>query len=173
MLCIGCEMVRADAREAEWRSLIAEIRAVYSGLVTYNCDKYQEDRLTWWDAVDVISSSGYYPIGTWDEHLDRIEAVVEASGKPFFFMEAGCPSRTGSSARPNDWTLEGEPSGDEQLRYYREMFEACARATVDAGLHAVGLAGAPLPDRGRCSSTTTIARTASPREPIFARPIKP
>lgn len=125
MLCVGCEMVRADAREAEWRALIADVRAVYSGLVTYNCDKYQEDRVAWWDAVDVISSSGYYPVDRWEAELDRIEAVVAASGKPFVFMEAGCPSRTSSPERPNDWALPGEPSGAEQLRYYEAMLAAC------------------------------------------------
>lgn len=126
MLCIGCEMVRSDAQESHWRALIAEVRAVYSGLVTYNCDKYQEDRLAWWDAVDVISSSGYYPIDSWEEQLDRIAPVVDAHGKPFFFMEAGCPSREGSALSPNDWALPGAPSGHEQLRYYQAMFEACA-----------------------------------------------
>ncbi|MEU5156418.1 1,4-beta-xylanase [Glycomyces sp. NPDC021274] len=123
MLCVGCEMVRADAREAEWRALIADVREVYSGLVTYNCDKYQEDRVTWWDAVDVVSSSGYYPIDRWEAELDRIEPAV--AGRPFFFMEAGCPSRTGSPDRPNDWSLPGEPSGAEQARYYEAMFAAC------------------------------------------------
>ncbi|WP_129667353.1 glycoside hydrolase family 113 [Phytoactinopolyspora endophytica] len=126
MLCVGCEMVQADRQEQHWRALVADVRTVYDGLVTYNCDKYQEDRLTWWDAVDVISSSGYYPSGTWTEHLDRIGRVVEHWGKPFFFMEAGCPSRTGSASRPNDWTLPGAPSGSEQERYYREMFAECA-----------------------------------------------
>jgi len=125
LLCIGCEMVRADAREAEWRALIAAVREVYTGPITYNCDKYQEDRLTWWDAVDVISSSGYYPIDRWRAELVRSEPVVAASGTPFFFVEAGCPSRVGSPARPNDWTLQGEPSGEAQLTYYREMFAAC------------------------------------------------
>lgn len=125
MLCIGCEMVRADAREDEWRALIAAVRAVYSGVVTYNCDKYQEDRLSWWDAVDVVTSSGYYPIDRWDAELDRIEQAVAATGKPFFFMEAGCPSREGSPDRPNDWSLPGAPSGAAQLRYYEAMFAAC------------------------------------------------
>jgi hypothetical protein len=124
MLCIGCEMVRADAQERHWRELVAAVREVYSGLVTYNCDKYQEDRVSWWDAVDVISSSGYYPIDAWEEQLDRIERVVAASGKPFFFMEAGCPSREGSAALPNDWSLPGAASGQEQQRYYAEMFRA-------------------------------------------------
>lgn len=127
MFCIGCEMVRADAREDRWRSLIAKVREVYDGLVTYNCDKHQEDRLTWWDAVDVISSSGYYPTGTWEEHLDRIGAVVAREGKPFVFLEAGCPSNTGSPQRPNDWTMFGSPDQDAQAGWLDEMLTAGAR----------------------------------------------
>ena len=127
LFCIGCEMVRTDVREAEWRALIARVREVYSGPITYNCDKYQEDHVQWWDAVDVISSSGYYPAGEWEAQLDRIAPVVARFGKPFFFMETGCPSRVGSARRPNDWTLQGAPSGEEQAGFYREMFDACSR----------------------------------------------
>jgi len=126
MLCIGCEMVQTDRREAEWRALVAEVRAVYDGLVTYNCDKYQEDHVGWWDAVDVISSSGYYPADDWENQLDRIEPVVERFGKPFFFMEAGCPSREGSPALPNDWALPGAPSQEAQVHWYESAFTACA-----------------------------------------------
>ncbi len=126
LFCVGCEMVRTDVRESEWRQLLARVREVYSGPITYNCDKYQEDHVTWWDAVDVISSSGYYPSGQWEAQLDRIAPVVARLNKPFFFMETGCPSRVGSSARPNDWTLEGAPSAAEQAAFYREMFAACA-----------------------------------------------
>lgn len=134
MFCIGCEMVRADGQDAHWRRLIAAVREVYSGPITYNCDKYQEDHVTWWDAVDVISSSGYYPIDTWEQHLDRIGAVVEAEKKPFFFMEAGCPSREGSAMLPNDWNLIGPPSGQEQLDYYRVMLRACRERDWVRGL---------------------------------------
>jgi hypothetical protein len=126
LFCIGCEMVQSDKREAEWRALAAAVRGVYSGAITYNCDKYQEDHLTWWDAVDVISSSGYYRSGDWEAQLDRIEAVVARHDKPFLFLEGGCPSRVGSSARPNDWSLRGVPSEEEQARYYGELFAACA-----------------------------------------------
>lgn len=107
---------------------------MYSGIITYNCDKYQEDRVTWWDAVDVVSSSGYYPIDSWEQQLDRIEAVVATTGKPFFFMEAGCPSREGSAELPNDWNLVGAPSGAEQLRYYEEMLRACRARSWVRGL---------------------------------------
>jgi hypothetical protein len=127
MFCIGCEMVRADSQEHHWRSLVAAVREVYHGIVTYNCDKYQEDHVTWWDAVDVISSSGYYPIGTWDAQLDRIEAVVKRENRPFLFMESGCPSRTGSPDLPNDWSLAGTPDGAAQLSWYEDAFAAARR----------------------------------------------
>ena len=123
MFIVGCEMVQAERREGEWRSLIKDVRAVYSGPITYNTDKYQEGNVKWWDAVDIISSSGYYPIDDWDRQLDRIEKVIEPYDKPFFFAEAGCPSRVGSSLIPNDWGLEGVVSLEEQANFYRMMFE--------------------------------------------------
>ena len=57
----GCEMTMTEHREAEWRALIAAVRQQYHGPVSYNCDKYGEDHVNWWDAVDCIASSGYYP----------------------------------------------------------------------------------------------------------------
>lgn len=122
MFIVGCEMVQSERRSAEWREVIAAVREVYSGLVSYNTDKYQEGHVTWWDAVDVISSSGYYPIGDWEAQLDRIEQEIAPYKKPFFFAEAGCPSRSGSAQVPNDWGLEGAVSAEEQERFYEVMF---------------------------------------------------
>jgi hypothetical protein len=127
MLIVGCEMVQTERRADDWRALIHEVRNVYRGLVSYNTDKYQENQVTFWDAVDVISSSGYYPTGEWEQELDRIEKVVKQYDKPFFFAEAGCPSRTGSSQIPNDWGHIGDVNLEEQARFYEDMFQACDR----------------------------------------------
>jgi hypothetical protein len=127
MFLAGCEMVMSEHRETEWRNLISDIRTVYSGPVSYNTDKYQEDNVTWWDCVDVISSSGYYPIDDWDSQLDRIEKVVRKFEKPFFFAEAGCMSSDGAAKVPNDWTLQGTLDLNEQARWYRRMFETAGR----------------------------------------------
>lgn len=123
MFIAGCEMVMTQRRETEWRKLIADIKSLYSGLVSYNTDKYQEENVDWWDCVDVISSSGYYPIEDWDKELNRIEVVVKKFNKPFFFAEAGCMSSTGSSMVPNDWNLRGEVNLQEQADWYKKMFE--------------------------------------------------
>lgn len=123
MFIAGCEMVMSEHREAEWRKLIADIRTVYSGAVSYNTDKYQEDNIAWWDCVDVISSSGYYPIDDWNSQLDRIEKVVKKFNKPFFFAEAGCMSTEGSAKVPNDWRIKGAINLQQQADWYSTMFE--------------------------------------------------
>ncbi len=122
MFLPGCEMVMSERRDKEWRRLIGDIRTEYDGLVSYNTDKYQEDHVTWWDCVDVISSSGYYPIDDWNEQLDRIEKTVKKFNKPFFFAEAGCMSVAGASKVPNDWRVRGALAPGEQADWYREMF---------------------------------------------------
>ena len=127
MLCVGCEMVGTDSRDAEWRALIREARKRYDGPISYNCDKYQEDRVTWWDAVDVISSSGYYPIDALDENFERIRRAAERAGRPFMFMECGCPSRLGSEARPNDWRFGGNTDQETQRRWYQAFIGAVLR----------------------------------------------
>lgn len=127
MFIAGCEMVMSEHREAEWRKLIADIRTVYSGAVSYNTDKYQEDNIAWWDCVDVISSSGYYPIDDWNSQLDRIEKVVKKFNKPFFFAEAGCMSIEGSANVPNDWRIKGALSLQQQADWYSTIFETAGK----------------------------------------------
>ena len=112
---------------ARWMSREDEKIMEYHGLVSYNPDKYQEDHVSWWDCVDVISSSGYYPIDQWEQELDRIEKTVLKYRKPFFFAEAGCMSRKGSGMIPNNWELQGELRLEEQCEWYRAMFEACKK----------------------------------------------
>ena len=124
MLCVGCEMVGTDHREKEWRALVRLARQHYGGPVTYNCDKYQENYVTWWDELDAISSSGYYPLREIGENFARIEKVARSFDRPFLFMECGCPSRQGSENRPNDWGFGGSTDMAPQREWYRAFTEA-------------------------------------------------
>lgn len=129
MLIIGCELVGTDHRDQEWRQLIRQTRQVYKGLLTYNCDKYQEHRVNWWDDLDVISSSGYYPLNDWDQQLERISNTVQQYNKPFFFSEIGCPSTENASLVPNDWNVVGvHPFNlEEQNIFFSNMFQKCSK----------------------------------------------
>lgn len=134
MFIAGCEMVMSEHRSEEWRQVIRDIRKYYNGPVSYNTDKYQEDHVEWWDEVDVISSSGYYPIDDFENQLDRIEKVVKKFDKPFFFAETGCMSAKGSSKVPNDWSIGGEVDVIEQMKWYQAMTEAVRKRSFVEGV---------------------------------------
>ena len=127
MFIAGCEMVQTERREEEWRSLIADIRGYFNRTVSYNTDKYQEHNVKWWDAVDMISSSGYYPINDWDNQLDRIERTVKKFDRPFFFAECGCMSAAGSNLVPNDWNCRGEADTEGQADWYEALCKTAGR----------------------------------------------
>lgn len=133
MFIAGCEMVQSEHREHEWRKVVSDIRSVYGGPVSYNTDKYQEHNVKWWDAVDVISSSGYYPIDDWENQLDRIEKAVHKFDKPFFFAECGCMSVEKANLVPNDWSVRGKADLDGQAEWFRRMFEACEKRSWVSG----------------------------------------
>lgn len=152
MYCLGCEMGSTEPFEGRWRNLIADIRQVYSGAITYDTNHGEEDKITWWDAVDIISISAYYPIGTDDVELalkddlskvppsdssvealkrrlkpikEIIRKVSREFDRPVFFIELGMCSAKGCSAAP--WTHNAPNmiyDGDEQSRFYQAMFES-------------------------------------------------
>ena len=134
MFITGCEMVMTEHREAEWRELIKAVKQVYTGPVSYNTDKYQEHNVKWWDCVDVISSSGYYPVDDWENQLDRIEKVVKKYNKPFFFAESGCMSTEGSKYVPNDWGLPGGVDLDGQAQWYEQALTAISKRDWVGGI---------------------------------------
>jgi hypothetical protein len=148
MFSLGCEMGSTEQFEDRWRSLIAEIRKIYSGAITYDTNHDEEDRLKWWDAVDIIGVSAYYPIGTVDRATkdpnkvtpsgnsveilkrrlkpikEKLRRVSERFDRPILFIEVGVCSARGCSAAP--WT-HPDPNliydGDEQSRYYQATIE--------------------------------------------------
>lgn len=125
MIIAGCELVMSESHTNHWRKIFEQIRSVYDGLICYNADKYHENEIGFWDSVDIIGSSGYYPIEGFEEQLGRLEALAEYYQKPFFFAEMGCRSCEGASKQPGNWMLQGKVSLEEQAQYFSKFFHAC------------------------------------------------
>ena len=62
VLCLGCEMNSTEEFEDKWRALIAKVRDVYHGQITYDVNHGNEEQVKWFDDLDFISISAYYPI---------------------------------------------------------------------------------------------------------------
>ena len=131
MLCIGCEMIASERKAKHWRILIEETRKLYKGPIVYNANHGSEDNVKWFDAVDFVGTSAYYPVAkeggeseesmyqAWQKIKDRVKALSDKWGKQVIFIEIGCRSAKGCAAMPWDFTHRDYPfDEDEQANFY-------------------------------------------------------
>jgi hypothetical protein len=135
--CIGTELVGMTTQHpGEWHALIADVRKVYRGPLTYAAHFDREfDGIPFWDALDFIGITAYFPldlpegasveqlVAAWKPHRQRIEKLQAQFGKPVLFMEIGY--RAVADAYQKPWTYDGgKPDPDAQARAYEAVFRA-------------------------------------------------
>jgi len=120
ILCIGTELEKfIEHRPEYWRNLIAEIRKIYKGKLTYaaNWDEYK--RVPFWDALDYIGVDAYFPVSEsktptveearngWQRWKDELKNVSEKENKKILFTEYGYRSVDFAGKEPweSDHTL--------------------------------------------------------------------
>lgn len=135
MLCIGCEMVGTERKSEYWRNLIADVRKVYSGKLVYNANHGKERNVDWYDAIDYIGTSAYYPVArdgdttedmcrVWETVKPSLKALSEEYGKKVIFMEIGCRSAKGCASMPWDFTHKDCPYNEEEQSNF---YESCMK----------------------------------------------
>lgn len=137
MFCVGCEMVGTEHKEAYWRQTVAAVRQRYSGPLIYNANHGSEYISQWFDTIDYIGTSAYYPVGNsegttpeeemvknWEKVRDQLVPLYEKHHKPIVFMEIGCRSAQGCASIPWDFLeLERPYSEDEQAKFYSSCLQ--------------------------------------------------
>ena len=130
MFCVGCEMIGTEPQTERWTRTIARVREMYGGPLIYNANHGREEGVEWFDRVDLIGTSAYYPVGgpgateaemiaNWLTVRDKMERLHRKFGNPVVFVEIGCRSARGCSAMPWDFTHRELPfDEDEQANFY-------------------------------------------------------
>ncbi len=131
---IGHELASSTRVAPErWRTLIGEIRRVYRGTLTYDANWGEEVKsISFWDALDLVAVSFYYPLAKRDDAgereretsarraLDELASVARASAKPVLVAEIGYPATAGALVRP--WEEGGGAEAPESQRAGYESF---------------------------------------------------
>jgi hypothetical protein len=136
---IGNEMEYATHREEDWRNVIAAVRSVYAGPITYaaNTWSFEALKVGFWDELDFIGTNAYnyfyQPISdvsidgmrnAWEPALQKLEALSETHGKPVLFTEFGATSKVGhNQGIARDW-IAASYDGQAQADHYMAFFEA-------------------------------------------------
>ncbi|MBL8841924.1 MAG: hypothetical protein JNL90_10400 [Planctomycetes bacterium] len=146
VLVVATELPGTTPREAQWRTLLARVRAVYGGIVTYAANWGEElERVAFWDALDVVGVSAYWPLADgpgaaiegvaarFDALQGRLAQQRRALGKPLWFLEIGFPDVREPWRTPHahDGEFDG---GADQGRAYSLVLDAVARRGIPDAL---------------------------------------
>jgi Ca2+-binding RTX toxin-like protein len=153
-MSIGCELrsMTGSNYKSEWLDIIADIREVYDGKLTYSAEWTEAATLSFWDKLDFIGIDGYFPLATakqvptvaelqyawthpstnsWtNDHLDGkspVDFLHDLSikyGKEVQFTEIGYRAIEGAAISPGDYQMSGAENEAFQANLYRAMFNA-------------------------------------------------
>jgi hypothetical protein len=154
-LVIGTEYktLSVAANESYWASVIAAVRAVYSGQIAYGAnatsagDEYST--VSFWPLVDLIGVDGYVGLTTQDDPtvaqlvsawsnspenggfnaLAAFHNLSTTYNKPVIFTELGYESTAGTNTEPWNSSLSNGYDPTEQEDCYEAFFEVFSQQT--------------------------------------------
>jgi hypothetical protein len=133
--CVGRETDKAAiARPSDWRRIIVRVRERFKGPLTYSANFDSYSRIAFWDALDVIGVSAYFPLGdgvpreeelaaAWDRIFAPLETLARKTNRRVVFTEIGYPAVSTAASRP--WY---EPSGPADVWLQARLYEAALQA---------------------------------------------
>ena len=146
----GSELSSLERYENHWRGLFTELRAVFSGTLTYSANWDRADAVPFWDALDEVGLTAYFPLASeeggpktpsaealaraWQTPRTAIEALATRAGKPVLITEVGYPSQSLAAGRPWDDTADGVDLGLQQT-LYRGFCDAFAKTPSLGGFY--------------------------------------
>jgi hypothetical protein len=123
---VGTEL-RLTSGQPEWEGVIARVRAVFGGALTYVAHNAAEAvRVPFWQRLDAIGVSLYPPLGADDDEAawaaamraeaDALQALAGRSARPVWIAEIGIRSAVGAAARPWESAEERAAPPDQALQ---------------------------------------------------------
>lgn len=145
-ICIGSEMISVASDQVNpdngrrWRSMIDEVKKVYSGKLTYGANwgganssfLDEKGHISFWDKLDYIGISAYYTLSgddvaglmqSWNKwNMNDIEELHKKYDKPLIFTEVGYRSIPFSFTNSYDYLRQGPYDEDTQAKAYEALF---------------------------------------------------
>lgn len=129
LFCVGLEFTHAQKFTERWLRIIAAVRAVYFGKLTYGANWNEYDNVKFWDALDLIGVLAYFPLtkatdptpaqiqSGWENRAAELDRFSQRNGgKQFVFVELGYNENARAAAEPWSFDSGGENAGAVQER---------------------------------------------------------
>jgi hypothetical protein len=144
---VGTELGGTSNDATAWREVIAEVREVFSGPVTYAANHDEFESVEFWDALDFIGIDAYFPLAetatsdiaaltaAWQPIVDRIGGVAAEFGRLVVFTEIGYPSQEGATVEPFNPFYSDVASEEEQAAALQAMLDSVRGQAWFGGFH--------------------------------------
>jgi hypothetical protein len=149
LFCVGNELDVTTLHPAQWRRVIAHVRAVYSGPITYADARLvsQPKRITFWNKLDYIGANCYPSLSTaarptvaqfragWVRYLPKLRPLAVRWQRPILLTEIGVRSVSGGWIYPWDCERSGTVDLTMQTCWYQAALEVVPTQQWIAGLY--------------------------------------
>lgn len=146
---VGSELASMSdsSNYSEWERTVGEVRARYSGKLTYSASLNEYGYASMWGLMDYLGFNFYFPLSElqdptveqlaagWSDYngryspanwLQRIRDWQAYWNKPVIFTEIGYRSIPGTAISPWDFWTPGVYNGQAQARAYEAAFQVLA-----------------------------------------------
>jgi hypothetical protein len=146
VFCVGLEFTYPQVYEERWRKIIAAVRAVYHGKITYGANWDQYADVKFWDALDYVGVLAYFPLTktgnptaaeiseAWKKRCAELETFSKRAGKQFLFVEIGYNESSRAAAEPWGFKTGGEHASEIQQRCIEGALDLPAQHSFLAGM---------------------------------------
>ena len=141
VFCLGTELYEFTNRRSEfWKQLIAKVRTVYKGKITYaeNWDKVE--KVTFWNELDFIGVDAYFPLSegrspnieelraSWEPHKSQLRDLSNKYDRKVLFTEYGYRNTDYATRQPWDSSREkasfnNELQSNALMALYQEFWK--------------------------------------------------
>jgi len=149
VFAVGTELHKTLGREADWRAVIAAVRGVYSGKLTYAANWDEQGDVRFWDALDLVGVQCYYPLSKaavpsdaelnagWAKLTRKLRDISAEHGKLVLLTELGYAVSEQAALRPWSDKRVGDAEAGEalKLRCMRVALEHIENEPVIAGVY--------------------------------------
>jgi hypothetical protein len=146
-LSVGSELCSSERFDGEWRRIIAEVRAVFGGDLTYQANWDHRHVPAFLSDLDLLGTNAYFEllgeeeaatvdrlVDAWQPYRAELVAWAAALDRPLLITEVGYPSQRGAVAHPWDYTRDAPVDLEEQRVAYAALFRAWHGAPRTMGL---------------------------------------
>ena len=134
VLAVGSELSSAEPLVAYWTDVIANVRRLFGGRLTYSSNWDHYDVVKYWNQLDYVGITAYWELNSQKGTLPSLQSllarwvpirqqvykwVVDVGRRPLIFIEVGYPSQVGCSHWPWNYYGSTVPAMEEQRRCYQ------------------------------------------------------